>query len=168
MSYADVGSNGGSEQLPSWAQRANEPLVASVDLPALRKSVRENLKEITKAAEKLSKLGAAARKRGPNAPGPSVEPQLLEISAPRGGERASRVLRGRSASSRRAAAPRGEGGVPPTLSSSSSRSRASHLVSSPAGPQRSDVGAGWEWRWWRRRRRRRQRATSEPRAAAAI
>ena len=151
MSYADVGSNGSSEQLPSWAQRANEPLVASVDLPALRKSVRENLKEITKAAEKLSKLGAAARKRGPNAPGPSVEPQLLEISAA-ARERAretSRVLREavgiveEGSAEHRAVSALSEEFRQALLKFQQQVEETSHLVSSPAGPQRSDVEAGF-------------------------
>ena len=54
MSFSDMtGTGRGSEQVPAWAQRANENLLPTVDLPAIKKSVAADVKEITKAAEKL-------------------------------------------------------------------------------------------------------------------
>ena len=74
MSFSDMtGTGRGSEQVPAWAQRANENLLPTVDLPAIKKSVAADVKEITKAAEKLAKLGKAGST--------SVGQQLLEVSS---------------------------------------------------------------------------------------
>lgn len=87
MSYAEFGSGGsstfggngggGTSNLPSWAQRANEPLVPSLDIGAIKKAVHADLKEVRKATEKLVKLSASARKKD----GAQISDQLLAISS---------------------------------------------------------------------------------------
>ena len=93
MSYAEFsqGSSGAASSVPTWAQRANEPLVPVVDIAAVRKAVTADLKDLRKATAELSKLGSRAPKRGD----PGLGAQLLSIS---GGARerareASRRLR---------------------------------------------------------------------------
>ena len=83
MSFQDCGG-GSSSSVPSWAQRANEPLVASLDLAAVKRDVQRDLKEIKKASDEISRL---AKKRGSRDAGP----QLLSIS-----ERTRELARGTS------------------------------------------------------------------------
>jgi len=83
MSYQDFGDDtsnmrAGGSAVPAWASRANEPLVPSIDIAAIKKSVNADLKELRKAADLLAKLGAGAKKRPEN--GQTVGPQLLAIS----------------------------------------------------------------------------------------
>lgn len=83
MSYQDFGDDtsntrAGGSTVPAWASRANEPLVPSIDIAAIKKSVNADLKELRKAADLLAKLGAGAKKRPEN--GQTVGPQLLAIS----------------------------------------------------------------------------------------
>jgi len=73
MSFAEAGSS-----LPAWAQRANEPLVPSLDLAAVKKSVNADLKEVRRATEALTKLAAAARK-GVAPGGKGFGAQVLEV-----------------------------------------------------------------------------------------
>ena len=73
MSFAESGSS-----LPAWAQRANEPLVPSLDLAAVKKSVNADLKEVRRATEALTKLAAAARK-GAAPGGKGFGAQVLEV-----------------------------------------------------------------------------------------
>jgi len=84
MSYQDFndGSNGGgrgASAMPAWAARANEPLVASIDIAAIKKSVSADLKELRKATDLLAKLGAGAKKRPETKQ--TAGTQLLSISA---------------------------------------------------------------------------------------
>ena len=83
MSFQDCGGTS-SASVPSWAQRANEPLVPVFDLQALKKDVRRDLKEIKKASEEIARLG---RKKGSRDAGS----QLLVIS-----ERTRELARGTS------------------------------------------------------------------------
>jgi len=76
MSYEDF-SGRGAQATPAWAQRMNEPLVPTLDLPALKRQVQANLKELQKASEGLAKLVTAAKKKGQSQP-PAV---LVELSA---------------------------------------------------------------------------------------
>ena len=76
MSYQDFGvssSSGGA--VPAWAQRANEPLVPFFDIAGVKKAVQADLKHLSEATHKLSKL---ASKKNPDA---SVGEQLLAISS---------------------------------------------------------------------------------------
>jgi uncharacterized phage infection (PIP) family protein YhgE len=86
MSYAEFGGGasasggggpGGTGPLPSWAQRANEPLVPALDIAAIKKTVSTDLKEVRKATDKLSKLSAAAKKKY----GAAVGDELVAISS---------------------------------------------------------------------------------------
>lgn len=86
MSYAEFGSTarpsagaggGGSDSLPSWAQRANEPLVPAIDIATIKKAVSADLKEVRKATDKLAKLSAAAKKKY----GAAVGDELVAISS---------------------------------------------------------------------------------------
>ena len=78
MSYQDFssGSSGGQGSLPTWAQRANEPLVPAIDLAAIKKAVTADCKEVRKASESLAKLGVAAKKKSQ-----PVGDQLVGISS---------------------------------------------------------------------------------------
>ena len=81
---------GSGSQVNPWAQRANEPLVPSVDLPAVKKAVQADLKEMRRFTEALKAL---AKKKG--SPRQQVEQALLEIStaAREHARRASGMLR---------------------------------------------------------------------------
>mmetsp|Transcript_15917 Transcript_15917/g.32183 ORF Transcript_15917/g.32183 Transcript_15917/m.32183 type:complete len:278 (-) Transcript_15917:186-1019(-) len=68
MSFTDAASS-----VPSWAQRANEPLVPALDLAGVKKDVQRDLKEIKKASDEIGRL---AKKRASK----DVGPQLLSIS----------------------------------------------------------------------------------------
>ena len=70
MSFQDAAS---SSSMPSWAQRANEPLVPTLDLAAVKKDVQRDLKEIKRASDDIGRL---AKKRASKEAGP----QLLSIS----------------------------------------------------------------------------------------
>ena len=59
--------------MPSWAQRANEPLVPALDLAGVKKDVQRDLKEIKRASDDIGRL---AKKRASKEAGP----QLLSIS----------------------------------------------------------------------------------------
>uniref|UniRef100_A0A7S2MMD7 Uncharacterized protein n=1 Tax=Haptolina brevifila TaxID=156173 RepID=A0A7S2MMD7_9EUKA len=72
-----TGTSGGI--VPSWASRANERLMPSFDLPAIKKHVHADVKELRKAADLLAALGAGAKKRPESAQ--TVGAQLLSISA---------------------------------------------------------------------------------------
>jgi hypothetical protein len=71
MSFQDAASS--SSSMPSWAQRANEPLVPTLDLAAVKKDVQRDLKEIKRASDDIGRL---AKKRASKEAGP----QLLSIS----------------------------------------------------------------------------------------
>jgi len=58
---------------PSWAATANQPLVTTTNLPAVKKEVQQDLKEIKKAVDSIAKL---ARKRD----GRDTGPQVLNLS----------------------------------------------------------------------------------------
>ena len=73
MSFSDLNGGRGQEQIPAWAQRANEPMLPTVDIAAIKKAVNADIKELGKAADKLAKLGKSGST--------SVGPQLLEVSA---------------------------------------------------------------------------------------
>jgi len=77
MSWGDIGERNGGGAPPGWAVRANEPLVPTLDLPAVKKSVTADVKELQKAADALAKLANQAKKT----PGAPVGEQLLSISA---------------------------------------------------------------------------------------
>ena len=62
-----------SSSVPSWAQRATEPLVPSLDLAGVKKDVQRDLKEIKRASDDIGRL---AKKRASKEAGP----QLLSIS----------------------------------------------------------------------------------------
>ena len=68
MSFQDVTSS-----TPSWAQRANEPLVPALDLAGVKKDVQRDLKEIKKASDEIGRI---AKKRASK----DVGPRLLSIS----------------------------------------------------------------------------------------
>jgi syntaxin 7 len=77
MSYQDFsGSSSQRDPVPAWAQRANEPMLPTLDLAAVKRSVHTDLKELRKAAETLAKLGGAAKKKQQ-----PVGTQLLAISS---------------------------------------------------------------------------------------
>ena len=59
--------------MPSWAQRANEPLVPALDLAGVKKDVQRDLKEIKRASDDIGRL---AKKRASKEAGS----QLLSIS----------------------------------------------------------------------------------------
>jgi len=59
--------------MPSWAQRANEPLVPALDLAGVKKDVQRDLKEIKKASDDIGRL---AKKKASKETGS----QLLSIS----------------------------------------------------------------------------------------
>jgi len=63
---------GGSDSA-SWATRAEEPLVPGINLPAVKKDVARDLREIQRATDEISKL----RKKG----GRDMGPRLLSLSA---------------------------------------------------------------------------------------
>ena len=71
MSFSDTASS--SSSVPSWAQRATEPLVPSLDLAGVKKDVQRDLKEIKRASDDIGRL---AKKRASKEAGP----QLLSIS----------------------------------------------------------------------------------------
>ena len=77
MSYQDI-DNGGRSSVPAWAQRANEPLVPTLDLPAVKRSVQADIKEMRRTVDALTKILMSTKKRG--APEQDVGPRLLEIS----------------------------------------------------------------------------------------
>ena len=58
MSFSDTASS--SSSVPSWAQRATEPLVPSLDLAGVKKDVQRDLKEIKRASDDIGRL---AKKR---------------------------------------------------------------------------------------------------------
>jgi len=58
---------------PAWAQTANQPLVNTTNLPAVKKEVKQDLKEIRTAVDGIAKL---ARKRD----GRDTGPQVLNLS----------------------------------------------------------------------------------------
>ena len=72
ISFQDCGGSG-SGSVPSWAQRANEPLVPELDLSGVKRDVQRDLKEIKKASEEIARL----RKKSS---GREVGSQLLSIS----------------------------------------------------------------------------------------
>ena len=55
ISFQDCGGSG-SGSVPSWAQRANEPLVPELDLSGVKRDVQRDLKEIKKASEEIARL----------------------------------------------------------------------------------------------------------------
>ena len=69
MSFQDAASS----SMPSWAQRANEPLVPALDLAGVKKDVQRDLKEIKRASDDIGRL---AKKRASKEAGS----QLLSIS----------------------------------------------------------------------------------------
>lgn len=73
MSWGDIGDGRNGASTPAWASGAKESLMPTLDLPAVKKSVTADIKELQKAAEALEKL---AKKT----PGGSVGEQLLSIS----------------------------------------------------------------------------------------
>lgn len=75
MSFGDLGGSGGST--PSWARPSNEPMLPTLDVASVKKSVNADIKELKKAAEALGKLAMKAKKQ----PDASVGEQLLSISA---------------------------------------------------------------------------------------
>jgi len=78
MSWGDMGRDGnGGGAPPGWAVRANEPLVPSLDVAAVKKSVLADVKELHRAVSALEKLANKAKKN----PNSAVGEQLLSISA---------------------------------------------------------------------------------------
>lgn len=67
MSYQDINGSG------------NEPLVPTIDLSAIKRSVTADVKELRKAADLMAKLNAGAKKQPESAH--TVGVQLLSISA---------------------------------------------------------------------------------------
>ena len=124
MSFADGGAGPGSAT-PSWATRANEPLVPAVHIPTLKKAVARDLKEIQKASEEISKL----RKRGSR----DVGSRLVALSA-QTRERARELSRAQAATTPPAAvAP----AAPPAPWSFQARQKLSNDVSClPRAPGR--------------------------------
>ena len=47
---------GASSSTPAWAQRANEPMLPTVDLQGVKKDVQRDLKEIKKASDEIARL----------------------------------------------------------------------------------------------------------------
>jgi syntaxin 7 len=76
MSWGDLGDGRNGASTPGWATGAKESLMPTLDLPAVKKSVTADIKELQKAAETLEKLASQAKKT----PGGSVGEQLLTIS----------------------------------------------------------------------------------------
>eukprot|EP00310_Coccolithus_braarudii_P015034 CAMPEP_0183352762 /NCGR_PEP_ID=MMETSP0164_2-20130417/30296_1 /TAXON_ID=221442 /ORGANISM="Coccolithus pelagicus ssp braarudi, Strain PLY182g" /LENGTH=280 /DNA_ID=CAMNT_0025525289 /DNA_START=135 /DNA_END=977 /DNA_ORIENTATION=- len=55
MAFGD-GPEGSADNVPSWAKRAQEPLVPVVHLASIKKSVTRDIREIEKASEEMARL----------------------------------------------------------------------------------------------------------------
>ena len=79
MSFSDALNGPAERSVPAWAQGASAPLVPSVDMVWIKRSVQTDVKELRKSGEMLAKLAAGAKKRPASAQ--TAAEQFLSVSS---------------------------------------------------------------------------------------